>query len=555
MAKGAALLLLVCIAGVFGIVNGQPSMSLTYYSTSCPQVSTIVDQIILAAIQQSKNVVGGLLRLHFHDCFVRGCEASVLLDSIPPHFAEKDGPGNANSLRGFDVIDNVKNALEAACPGVVSCADILALVAQSAISQIGGPSWVVPLGRRDGTISNAADTSSNLPSFTASYPALKSIFASKGLDEQDMVALSGAHTVGDTHCNKIEPRLYNSTGPGGVDPTLDATYAAQLKVQCPYSNGVSMTVIPMDPTLGGNTFDSNYYGNVLAHKGLFISDETLLSNQVGAKYVLQDSSGPQVPFFNDFAAAMTKMGSVTVLLAPQGEIRQNCHFVNPSSNASTPTPAAAGPAPSVTTTSPVSAPSPVATPTPTPTAVPAAAPIVTPPTATPTAAPAPPPATTPTPAPVTTTATPPTAAPVAVPTAVPVPTPAPTKASTTPTAAPVPSTAASVPTTVPTTAPTTTPATAPTATSPAPTAISPAPTVTSTVPAPTAKSPTTAPVPAPVASPPISTATSSSTVDKSMAPAPAPSHKKVKSSSSRISPSPIYYIVVRAAEVVIRMLH
>ncbi|CAM6090889.1 unnamed protein product [Calypogeia fissa] len=533
MAKGAALLLLVCIAGVFGIVSGQPSMSLTYYSTSCPQVSTIVDQIILAAIQQSKNVVGGLLRLHFHDCFVRGCEASVLLDSIPPHLAEKDGPGNANSLRGFDVIDNVKTALEAACPGVVSCADILALVAQSAISQIGGPSWVVPLGRRDGIISNGADTSSNLPSFTASYAALKSIFASKGLNEQDMVALSGAHTIGDTHCNKIEQRLYNSTGPGGVDPTLDANYAAQLKVQCPYSNGVSMTVIPMDPTLGGNTFDGNYYGNVLAHKGLFISDETLLSNTVGAKYVLQDSSIPQLPFFHDFAAAMIKMGSVTVLLAPQGEIRQNCHFVNPSSNSSTPTPVAAGPAPSVTTpTSPVSPASPVATPT--PTAVPAAAPIVTPPTATPTAALASPPATTP--APVTTTATPPTAAPVAVPTAVPVATPA----STTPTAAPVPTSAASVPAT--------TPATAPTATSPAPT-------VTSTVPAPTAKSPTTAPVPAPVAVPPKSTATSSSSVDKSMAPAPAPSHKKTKSSSSRISPSPIYYIVVRAAEVVIRMLH
>jgi hypothetical protein len=37
------------------------------------------------------------------------------------------------TLRGFDFIDKVKSLLEAACPAVVSCADIVALVARDAV--------------------------------------------------------------------------------------------------------------------------------------------------------------------------------------------------------------------------------------------------------------------------------------------------------------------------------------------------------------------------------------------------------------------------------------
>lgn len=63
----------------------------------------------------------------------QGCDASVLLDTVGTTKSEKDTIPNL-TLSGFDVIDDVKAKVEQVCPGVVSCADILALAARDSVS-------------------------------------------------------------------------------------------------------------------------------------------------------------------------------------------------------------------------------------------------------------------------------------------------------------------------------------------------------------------------------------------------------------------------------------
>lgn len=66
---------------------------------------------------------------------LQGCDGSVLLKSTTNNQAERDAAPNL-TLRGFDLIDAAKSAVEYKCPGVVSCADILALVARDAVEMV-----------------------------------------------------------------------------------------------------------------------------------------------------------------------------------------------------------------------------------------------------------------------------------------------------------------------------------------------------------------------------------------------------------------------------------
>lgn len=64
---------------------------------------------------------------------LQGCDASVLLDDNATFTGEKTALPNVNSLRGFELIDNIKSLLETLCFKTVSCADILAVAARDAV--------------------------------------------------------------------------------------------------------------------------------------------------------------------------------------------------------------------------------------------------------------------------------------------------------------------------------------------------------------------------------------------------------------------------------------
>lgn len=70
--------------------------------------------------------------MHALTVYVQGCDASLLLNGTD---SEKTATPNL-STDGYAVIDDIKTALEKACPGVVSCADILALAAQISVSLV-----------------------------------------------------------------------------------------------------------------------------------------------------------------------------------------------------------------------------------------------------------------------------------------------------------------------------------------------------------------------------------------------------------------------------------
>ncbi|XP_047339832.1 peroxidase 27-like [Impatiens glandulifera] len=306
-----------------GIANSQ-GLKLDFYKQTCPSLDAIVRETTARFVLRAPTLAAPLLRMHFHDCFVRGCDGSVLLNSTKSNQSEKEAIPN-QTLRGWHVIDAVKTAIEKKCPGVVSCADILALIARDSTLLINGPFWEVPLGRRDGSVSISNEALNGLPSPFANITTLKSQFSVLGLDAKDLAVLSGAHTIGIGHCFAFNNRLYNFTGKGDTDPTMDPNYIARLKTRC--KPGDSTTFVEMDPG-SFKTFDEDYYTMVSKRRGLFQSDAALLADQETKAYVKLQALSHGSTFFKDFGVSMIKMGNVGVLTGNAGEIRKQCALVN-----------------------------------------------------------------------------------------------------------------------------------------------------------------------------------------------------------------------------------
>ncbi|KAL2229814.1 UNVERIFIED_CONTAM: Peroxidase 24 [Sesamum indicum] len=320
--KTLLFLSVLCVVAI-GICNAG-ELKMKYYHKKCPLAETIVREITWNRVEANPSLAAKLLRLHYHDCFVRGCDASVLLDSTQNNTAEKSAPPN-RSLSGYDIIDDIKTQLEEECPGVVSCADIVALAARDAVSyQFGRPMWQVFTGREDGKVSLASEAAAKLPSAFADFTTLLKIFADNGLDISDLVALSGAHTIGVSRCLLVARRLYNFTGKGDSDPSLNVEYANKLRAICPNPIN-SSTIIEMDPQ-SSLSFDSHYFVALNQKKGLFVSDAALLTDPQAA-LIARNFENPHV-FFARFARSMVKMGAVGVLTNGKGEIRKNCRVVN-----------------------------------------------------------------------------------------------------------------------------------------------------------------------------------------------------------------------------------
>ncbi|BFG33776.1 hypothetical protein CerSpe_200500 [Prunus speciosa] len=293
-----------------------------FYKQSCPQALQIIRSVVKQAINREARMGASLLRLHFHDCFVNGCDGSILLDDTDSFTGEKTAGPNLNSVRGFDVVDDIKAALNRDCHGnVVSCADILAVAARDSVEILGGPSYSyeVLLGRRDATTAVLNDANRNLPAPFFAFSQLLSSFQSHGLDLQDLILLSGGHTIGLARCTTFRARIYNDTN-------IDPAFAASLQKGCP-ANGGDDNTAPIDSTTAH--FDTVYFKSLLQKKGLFHSDQELFkSDGSDSDNLVQHYANSPQDFKVDFGASMVKMGNIKPLTGSDGEIRLNCRKIN-----------------------------------------------------------------------------------------------------------------------------------------------------------------------------------------------------------------------------------
>ncbi|XP_054788535.1 peroxidase 12-like [Prosopis cineraria] len=299
------------------IVKG---LSWTFYQSSCPQLEGMVRNHLTRVFRQDIGQAAGIVRIFFHDCFVQGCDGSVLLDGVPPnHRSEKDTPPNKTLRReALQTIEALRALVHRRCGRVVSCSDLTVLAARDAVFLSGGPDFPVPLGRRD-SLNFSVAGANNLPGPSSSTGDLLGSFGAQNFDAIDVVALSGAHTFGCSHCGSFFRRISPT-----VDRTMDPYFAAFLKAKCPAASSPNTASLDVRTP---NIFDNQYYVDLINRQGLFTSDQDLF-NDHRTKNIVVSFARNQRYFFNKFVNAMIKMSQLSVLTGNQGEIRRTCSATN-----------------------------------------------------------------------------------------------------------------------------------------------------------------------------------------------------------------------------------
>ncbi|KAM0890386.1 hypothetical protein ACQ4PT_027093 [Festuca glaucescens] len=250
MAWSSSSCMAVLLALAVSAQLGASDLSPNYYSSTCPNLESIVRGVVAQQRDTTIRTIGSTIRLFFHDCFVE---------------VRSDTPS-------YDVAS-------------------------------GGPFYPVELGRLDGLSSSASSVTGQLPHPTHTINQLVAIFRAQGLTMSHMVALSAAHTVGQAHCDKFSDRLYGNP----ADPTLNPTYAAFLRSQCP-SGGSPNPTVRMDQATPAE-FDNQYFRNLQDGGGLLASDQLLYTDSRTRTNVNAWAASSDA-FSRAFVDAITKLGRV-----------------------------------------------------------------------------------------------------------------------------------------------------------------------------------------------------------------------------------------------------
>ncbi|XP_072961078.1 peroxidase 21 [Typha angustifolia] len=317
---GAYLLLSSLLCLLFGV--GASGLRLNYYSKSCPRAEAIVKEEVQKLYNEHGNTAVSWVRNLFHDCMVKSCDASLLLETRNTIVSEQASE-RSFGMRNFKYVTTIKEALERECPATVSCADVIALSARDGVALLGGPHIPMKTGRRDSKESYVDVVEQFIPNHNDTISLVLSRFKSMGISAESTVALLGAHSVGRVHCGNLVGRLYPT-----IDPTIDPAYAKYLRYRCPSPNPD-----PKDVVYARNDretpmiLDNMYYKNLLRNKGLLLVDQQLVSDPSLSPFVKKMAAN-NAYFHDRFSTALLLLSENNPLVGNQGEIRKDCRFVN-----------------------------------------------------------------------------------------------------------------------------------------------------------------------------------------------------------------------------------
>ena len=175
-------------------------------------------------------------------------------------------------------------------------------------------------------VSKASRVEGNLPRTNMSMNQMINLFASKGFSVQEMVALTGGHTIGFSHCVEFSDRLYSHSKKQATDPEINSKFAAGLRSMCAnYTTDKTMSAFNDVFTPG--KFDNMYFKNLPRGLGLLASDNALVKDPRTRPFVELYATN-QTAFFQDFSRAMQRLSIHEIKTPRNGEVRNRCDQFN-----------------------------------------------------------------------------------------------------------------------------------------------------------------------------------------------------------------------------------
>lgn len=222
---------------------------------------------------------------------------------------EINAPANAGLKKALTMyLQPIKDA----CP-TLSWADLIQLASATAIKVAGGPKIPMKYGRVDGEPQMKQEPNFGLPDALSPFggplankedPAehLRYVFYKYGMDDKDIVALSGAHTIGRAFADR------SGTVAEGEGPEAGTVYT---KKGCPFA-GNSRTLGGRSWTKSWLSFDNSYFADM--HKAdagciAFPTDKVLMSDP-GFKPHFEAFAVDQKAFFEAYKVSHKKLSEL-----------------------------------------------------------------------------------------------------------------------------------------------------------------------------------------------------------------------------------------------------